>query len=83
MKEASYSRDALKTLKRMPKPTAQRIRTKLRQYAADPAALANNVTELKGSDTIRLRIGDWRVIMREREVITVIKIGPRGAVYAP
>jgi mRNA interferase RelE/StbE len=54
---------------------------KVDQYAADPASLANNVTNLKGRDGIRLRVGDWRVIMRDGVVVEVLEIGPRGGVY--
>ncbi len=84
-KGVSYSRDALKTLQRMDRTTAMRIRAKVDQLAADPSSLANNVKTLKGDDTggpmMRLRVGDWRVIYRDGLVIAVIKIGPRGKVY--
>lgn len=83
MKEIAYSPDALKTLMRMPANTAQLIRSKVQQYAADPASLANNVKALKGMPgLIRLRVGDWRVIFRETgEVIAVTKVAPRGGAY--
>lgn len=81
MKPVSYTRAALRSLKRMPANVAGLIMTKVDQYAADPASLANNVTNLKGRDGIRLRVGDWRVIMREGVVIEVLEIGPRGGVY--
>lgn len=54
---------------------------KIADYAADPASQANNVKSLKGREGIRLRVGDWRVIMHDGEVLDVLKIGPRGAVY--
>lgn len=83
MKEIAYSPDALKTLMRMPVNTAQLIRSKVQQYAADPASLANNVKALKGMPgLLRLRVGDWRVIFRETgEVIAVTKVAPRGGAY--
>ena len=43
MKKIVYSRDAVKTLARMPTNTARLIRSKITQYAGDPASLANNV----------------------------------------
>ena len=52
-----------------------------RAYAADPQSQANNVTALVGREGIRLRVGDWRVIMHDGEVLDVLKIGPRGGVY--
>jgi mRNA interferase RelE/StbE len=81
MKPVSYSRDALKTLRRMPRDTAVRIMAKVDQYAVDPASLANNVKALQGREGIRLRVGDWRVIMRDEQVLAVLHIGPRGSIY--
>ena len=55
---------------------------KVQQYADVPASLANNVKALQGLDGMRLRVGDWRVIMRDGvEVLDVLRIGPRGGVY--
>lgn len=65
----------------MPAPTAALIRAKVGLYAEDPAALANNVKALKGSDAIRLRVGDWRVIMEDGVVLNVLDVGPRGGIY--
>ena len=81
MKEVTYTRSAIKTLRRMPTNLAARIVAKVEEYATDPAALANNVKALKGSDAIRLRVGDWRVIMEDGIVLAVLEIGPRGSVY--
>jgi mRNA interferase RelE/StbE len=83
MKTVTYSRDALKTLRRMPANVAANIRAKIAQYAADPASLANNVTLLKGEPGIlRLRVGDWRVLFsQDGEVIAVIRVAARGSVY--
>ena len=60
---------------------AKRILLKIRQYAANPAAMVNNVRVLTGTDLIRLRVGDWRVLMRDDQVIAVIRIAPRGSAY--
>lgn len=82
MKSVTYKPAALKVLRRMPRNEAERIRTKVRQYADDPASQANNVKALKGREGIRLRVGDWRVIMDDQaEVLDVLKIGPRGGIY--
>ncbi len=62
--------------------TAALIRTKIEAYATDPASQANNVKSLKGREAIRLRVGDWRVIMDDQgNVLAVQNIGPRGGVY--
>ena len=83
MKEISYSKEALRTLRKMPKNTSEHIRMKIEQYAADPVSLTNNVIQMQGYDGyFRLRVGDWRVIFSEnRVVIAVIKIAARGSAY--
>ena len=66
----------------MPADTAQRIVAKIEQYAEQPESQANNVKALKGREGIRLRVGDWRVIMNDEGVVlAVLEIGPRGSVY--
>lgn len=83
MLRISYSKDAVRTLCRMPSNTASLIRSKVEQYAADPASLANNVKALKGSAGIyRLRVGDWRVVFTEDGVVmAIIRVAPRGSAY--
>ncbi|MBO1023302.1 type II toxin-antitoxin system RelE/ParE family toxin [Ochrobactrum sp. SD129] len=83
MKQITYSREATKTLIKMPANTAKLIRSKIEQYAADPASLANNVKVLKGGEGVfRLRVGDWRVLFTdEGEIIAIVRIAPRGSVY--
>lgn len=82
MKEIAYSKQGLKALRKMPRPTAMRLREKIELYATDPAALANNVTALEGQPGLRLRVGDWRVLFSEGEdAIDVVAIAPRGAAY--
>jgi len=65
----------------MPANTAKRIIAKVDAYAANPAEQANNIKALKGTDAIRLRVGDWRVLMLDGQVIEVLKIAPRGSAY--
>jgi mRNA interferase RelE/StbE len=61
---------------------ANLIMSKIEQYAADPAAQANNVKKLKGREDYRLRVGDFRVLFSEAEdTITIHDIGPRGGIY--
>ena len=83
VKQIVYSRAALKTLARIPQNSAKLIRDKVRQYASDPASLANNVKMLQGPERLwRLRVGDWRVIFDEDgQVILVARIAPRGGAY--
>jgi mRNA interferase RelE/StbE len=82
MKQISYTKAAIKVLRRMPANTAKLIRTKIEAYAQDPSAHANNVKPLKCREGIRLRVGDWRVIMDDQgNVLAVLDIGPRGGIY--
>jgi len=83
MKTITYSKGAIRTLKRMPSNASALIVSKIEQFATDPMSLGNNLKPLKGRPgEFRLRVGDWRVIMTETgEIVAVIKIGPRGSVY--
>lgn len=78
------SHEADKTLRRMPKNTAQLIIDKLEKLTANPYAPNANVKRLQNSTSYRLRVGDWRVLYDLYDnvlVIEVIKIGPRGGFY--
>ena len=82
MKQVTYTKDALRTLRGMPANTARQIRGKIDQYATDPRSLAANVIKLQGRPGYRLRVGDWRVIFDEDgSVLAILKIAPRGSVY--
>jgi len=83
MTTISYTKDAIRTLQRMPASTAQLIRQKIRLYADEPGSLANNVKALKGQNgCCRLRVGDWRVIfMNDGRVLAILKIAPRSSAY--
>ena len=81
--EIRYTKAAAKALTKMPTNEARLIRGKIRQYAADPASLANNVRKLQDrEDAYRLRVGDWRVIFSQDGVILdVLNVRPRGSAY--
>jgi len=81
MKQIAYTKAALRALARMPKATSARIVSKIVAYATDPASQARNVKALKGREGIRLRVGDWRVILRDGDRLDVLDVGPRGDVY--
>ncbi len=82
MREIAYTKDALKTLRGMPKNRSRLIVGKINQLAEEPAALANQVTKLQGRDGYRLRVGDWRVIFTDDgAMLSILTIGPRGDIY--
>ena len=81
MKPITYRPAARKALRRMPRNLAERIMGKIEAYAAEPASQANNVKALQGRDGIRLRVGDWRVIMLDGEVLDVLDVGACGGIY--
>lgn len=83
MRTVTYSRDATRTLVRLPVNVAAKIKFKIEQYATDPAAQANNVKAIKGqAGYARLRVGDWRVIFTEdARVVAILKVAPRGSAY--
>jgi mRNA interferase RelE/StbE len=82
MKRISYTKAAIKVLRRIPVNTAALIRSKIEAYAHDPSSQTNNVTSLKSRAGIRLPVGDWRVIMDDQgNVLAFLDIGPRGSIY--
>ncbi len=81
MKAVRYSAEAIANLKRYGNMAA-RIRKAINEYAANPAAHANNVTRLAGSPASRMRVADDRVIFVEtKQEPVVTRIGPRGNVH--
>jgi mRNA interferase RelE/StbE len=82
MAAVTYSKSAIKVLSRLQPKLAARITEKVEQFAFDPQSQANNVKALVGSSYIRLRVGDWRVIMDDQgTVLLVLEIGSRGDIY--
>jgi mRNA interferase RelE/StbE len=79
-----FTKQAAKSLQRIPHNTTDLIREKLAQLAADPFAKSLNATKLQNRPGYRSRVGDWRVIyeiQKEQLVIMVLKVAPRGEVY--
>ncbi len=71
-----YSKQALKFLKKLDKPTIKRI------ISAIEMLPSGDVKKLKGKEGYRLRVGDFRVIFdKDGNVLYIIKIGNRGQVY--
>ncbi len=71
-----YSKQALKFLQKLDKPTIKRI------ISAIEMLPSGDVKKLKGKEGYRLRVGDFRVIFdKDGNVLYIIKIGNRGQVY--
>lgn len=81
MKAIQYRPAAQRALERMPRNIALRISGKISAFATDPASQANNVKMLSDGITLRLRVGDWRVLMQNGEILDVVEIGSRGSIY--
>lgn len=82
MKTIIITRTARKQIDAIAKPQRMMIIAKIEAYAANPAALANQVKRLQGSEFYRLRVGDYRVVFAEDgTVVTVTKVGHRREIY--
>ncbi len=76
-----YSAQALKTLARMQPRLRHRIEAAVDAYAENPAT-AQNVKKLKGRNELRIRVGNWRIIITDDGlVVAVIRVKPRGSAY--
>jgi mRNA-degrading endonuclease RelE of RelBE toxin-antitoxin system len=68
-------------LRKLDRPTRDRITAKLRTVAEDPA---RHLTRLRSVEAYKLRVGDHRVILDvdwEGRVLYVLTLGHRGTVY--
>lgn len=84
MYKIAYTKEAQKSLLKMPQNTARLIREKLDVVAVDPYATHPNAKKLQGREGYRLRVGDWRVVYRienEQLIIIVLKVASRREVY--
>ncbi|HHD56159.1 MAG TPA: type II toxin-antitoxin system RelE/ParE family toxin [Desulfobulbaceae bacterium] len=83
MHQITFSKQADKTLRRLPKNLALKIAKKIKLLALDPHGMGN-VKKLTNHPGYRLRVGDWRVVYTVKDaelVIHVVKIKTRGEVY--
>ena len=73
--QVRFTDSARKELKKIG-PARSLIISKIKQYAADPASVANNVKALKGREEFRLRVGNHRVlfVIEENGSITIMLV---------
>ena len=81
----TWTRTALKGLKRLPAHQRSQVIETMEALAADPFAPDNNIKPLKGlTDAYRRRFGDLRVsytLDRDAQTLTVYEVAPRGKAY--
>lgn len=79
-----FTKQAVKTLQRMPASIAKAIYLKMEKISQNPFESHSNVTKLQNREGYRLRVGDWRIIyevQQEKVIVLVLKIGLRKEVY--
>ena len=82
MRVATYLRRAIRDLAKLPDKDVKLITGKIDQYASAPEELTNNVTEMKGTQGKRLRIGNYRVLFDENDtVLTIFRVRKRADAY--
>jgi mRNA interferase RelE/StbE len=79
--EIVWSDSATRQLQKLDRQVARRIFEKVGELAHEPF---RNVRRLAGEPYYRLRVGDYRAILRIREKelqVLVLKVGHRESVY--
>lgn len=78
------SKEAQKTLRKLPEHLRFRFSEIFLMLEEDPSCSTLNIRKLKGSNLFRVRSGDWRIIFERRDIIKIlyiVKIGTRGDIY--
>ncbi len=80
MWKIKFSREAVRDLSKLDRPTAQRILQKLKECAKDPY---KKFSKLTGYDDYKLRIGDYRtlVLLLSDKTVYIERIGHRKNIY--
>ena len=83
MYRITFSKNADKVLRRIPRNIALNIRKKIKELAQNPHRI-RNVKQLTNHPGYRLRVGDWRIIytvIDNELLIHVINVKTRGEAY--
>lgn len=83
MYKITFSKNADKALRRMPRNNAVIIAKKVKELAGNPHRM-RNVIKLTNHPGYRLRVGDWRVVYTVNDnelLIHVINVKTRGEVH--
>ncbi len=84
MHEITFSKQADKSLRKMPRNLALKIVKKIKKLAKNPYEKQKNIKKLSNHPGFRLRIGDWRVVYTVNDdqlLIHIVKMKTRGEVY--
>jgi mRNA interferase RelE/StbE len=79
-----FKKSALKALRKIPRPIAQRMMSELEAIALDPENYSGDWKPMRGKPYWRLRQGGYRAICsldNGELVLLVLKVGARGDVY--
>lgn len=78
------TRSAEKSLARLPIDRRRQIVSRIEAVAANPSSRSFDIGPLAGSDLLRLRVGDYRVLFSVSETegaLTIELVRTRGDVY--
>ncbi|MDQ3763868.1 MAG: type II toxin-antitoxin system RelE/ParE family toxin [Actinomycetota bacterium] len=82
--EIEWSAPALRELRKLDKPLARRILTAVTKLGVDPRPPGVRVLTGQPQGTMRLRVGDYRVVYVVQDhlvLVTVVRIAHRREVY--
>ena len=79
---AKWTRQAVKDMKRIPRPQAQLIKEKVAQLETNPEAQANNIKWIDTASLYRLRVNNYRVFFdKENQIVSIYYVKNRQAAY--
>ncbi len=71
-----------KKLAKLPRPEREAVLTALTKLQNDPFSM--DLKPLRGRKDWRLRVGDWRILIRtdiDEKILIVYELGSRGDIY--
>jgi mRNA interferase RelE/StbE len=82
--EIEWAASALRELRKLDHQATRRILVAVSKFATDPRPSASRALSGQPSGTMRLRVGDYRVIYHvedQRVVVTVVRVAHRREAY--
>jgi mRNA interferase RelE/StbE len=77
-----FTPEAAREFEALDPTVKERVEAALDQLAVAPLSLRNQIKRLKGQTSLRLRVGDWRIIFELRsDEILVLMIAHRSEAY--